>query len=149
MNRIRLLAIGAILIFALSAAGQQTAPSNGGPKEAHDQDGTPRGRVPTAEEQLKVLTAKLDLTSDQQARITPILQELRDATQKIVEDKSLSREERLAKVRPHRYKADKQIREILSDDQKKKLDQYEQGPHPEMHGDLSGGTAAPPQPRQN
>jgi len=34
----------------------------------------------------------------------------------------LSREERLAKVRPQRYKADKQIREILSDSQKKKLD---------------------------
>ena len=30
--------------------------------------------------------------------------------------------------------ADKQIREVLSDDQKKKLDQLEQGMHPELHG---------------
>jgi hypothetical protein len=43
-------------------------------------------------------------------------------------------------VRPQRYKADKQIREFLSDDQKKKLDQYLQGPHSEMHGNLSGAT---------
>jgi Spy/CpxP family protein refolding chaperone len=91
-----------------------------------------------------VLTKKLDLTGDQQTRITPILQELHDATQKLVQDKSLSREERLAKVRPQRYKADKQIREILSDDQKKKLDQYLQGPHSEMHGNLSGATSLPP-----
>jgi hypothetical protein len=35
---------------------------------------------------------------------------------------------------------DKKIREILSDDQKKKLDQYLQGPHSEMHGNLSGVT---------
>jgi hypothetical protein len=38
---------------------------------------------------------------------------------------------------------DKKMREILSDDQKKKLDQYEQGPHPEVHGTLSG-TPKPP-----
>jgi hypothetical protein len=30
------------------------------------------------------------------------------------------------------------MREILSDGQKKKLDQYEQEPHQEMHGTLSG-----------
>jgi Spy/CpxP family protein refolding chaperone len=95
-----------------------------------------------------VLTGKLDLTGDQQARIKPILQELHDGTLKLVQDKSLSREERLARVKPQRYKADKQMREILSDDQKKKLDKYEQGPHPEMHGNLSGAASPPPQPPQ-
>jgi hypothetical protein len=95
-------------------------------------------RVPTVETQLKALTEKLDLTGDQQARITPIPQELHDGTLRIVRDKSLSREERLANVRPERDKANQQIREILSDDQKKKLDQYLRGPHPEMHGDLHG-----------
>jgi hypothetical protein len=59
-------------------------------------------RVPTVEVQLKVLIEKLDLTGDQQARIRPILQELHDATEKIVQDKSLAREERLAEVRPQR-----------------------------------------------
>jgi Spy/CpxP family protein refolding chaperone len=130
MNRFRRFAIGTVLIVALTAPAQQTAK---------------QGDVPTVEQQLKVLTEKLDLTGDQQARIKPILQELHDATLKLVQDKSLSREERLAKVRPQRYKADKQMREILSDDQKKKLDQYEQGPHSEMHGNLSGAT--PPAPR--
>jgi Spy/CpxP family protein refolding chaperone len=140
MNRFRFLAIGTILMFALAAPAQQSAT---GPapndKEEHAQRAAQDG-VPTVESQLKVLTEKLDLTGDQQSRIKPILQELHDATQKIVQDKTLSHEERLAKVRPQRYKADKQIREFLSDDQKKKLDQYLQGPHSEMHGNLSGAT---------
>jgi hypothetical protein len=99
--------------------------------------------LPTVETQLKVLTEKLDLADDQQVKIKPILQELHDATQKLVLDENASREERLSKVRPQRYKADKKIREILSDDQKKKLDQYLRGPHGEMHGNLSGATPPP------
>lgn len=148
MNRFRLLAIGTMLIIALTAPAQQTAtgPSGTG-KDEHGQ-GAAQGDVPTVEQQLKVLTEKLDLTGDQQARITPVLQELHDATQKVVQNKRLSREERLAKVRPQREKADKRIRAVLNEDQKKKLDQYEQGPHSEKHGNLSGTTppvSRPPQ----
>lgn len=134
MNRIRLLAIGMMLLFALTTAAQQAKTSSDA-----------QGGVPTAQDQLKVLTEKLNLTGDQQARITTILEGLHDATQKIMEDKSLSREERLAKLRPHRYKAHQEIREILNDEQKEKLDRYLQGPHPEMHGNLSGATPAAPQ----
>ncbi len=142
----RLLAIGTMLIVALTAPAQQTATRPGGTdKEEHGQRGAQDG-VPTVESQLKVLTEKLDLTGDQQDKVKAILQELHDATLKLVQDKSLSHEERLAKVRPQRYKADKQIREFLSDDQKKKLDQYLQGPQSEMHGNLSGATPPPPTP---
>jgi len=137
MNRTRLLAIGTMLMFALTTLAQQTTTNI----DAHGGSG---GGVPTVQGQLKVLTEKLDLTGDQQAKIKPILQELHDATQKLMQDESLSREERLDKVRPQRYKADKQIREILNDDQKKKLDQLEQEPHPELHGNLSGTTPPPP-----
>ena len=149
MNRFRLLAIGTMLIVALTAPAQQTATGPGGTDKQERGQGGAQDDVPTVETQLKVLTEKLDLIGDQQARIKPILEELHDATQKLVQDKSPSREERLAKVRPQRNKADKQIREILSDDQKRKLDQYLQGPHSEMHGNLSGATSSPTQPPQN
>jgi len=52
-----------------------------------------------------------------------------NASLKLMQDESTSHEELLSKVRPLRMNADKKIREILSDDQKKKLDQYLQGPH--------------------
>ena len=76
-----------------------------------------------------MLNQKLDLTAGQQAKIKPILQHLHDTTENVIEDHTLSREERLAKVRPQRRMADKKMREILSDEQQKKLDQYEKGPH--------------------
>jgi Spy/CpxP family protein refolding chaperone len=142
MNRLRYLAIGTTLIASLAAPAQQTA---SGPtindSDTHGQRAAQSG-VPSVELQLKVLTEKLDLTRDQQARMTPILKELHDATLKIVEDASLSNEQRLEMVRPHRYKARDQMRAILSDDQKAKLDDYLAGPHTEMHGSLTG-TAAP------
>ena len=133
-----------MLIVALTAPAQQTATRPGGTDKGEHDQSAPQADVPIVGQMLKVLTEKLDLTGEQQAKIRPILQKLHDTQQNLVQDKSLSREERLAKVRPERYKAEKQIRKLLTDDQKKKLDQYLQGPHPEMHGNLSGATPPPP-----
>src|ERR1700685_3799966 len=98
-------AIVSIPMFAIAALAQQ---STAQPRSA-TQDS-----LPTVEEQLKVLNEKLDLTAVQQAKVKPILQHLHDATQNVIEDQNLSRDERLAKVRPERQAADKKIREILS-----------------------------------
>jgi hypothetical protein len=145
MNHFRLLAIGMLLIFALICPAQQTATAPAGvDKQEH---GRAQDGVPTVEEHLNILTEKLDLTGDQQARIKPILQDLHDATLKFVGDKTLAADERLAKVRPLRYKADMKIREILNDVQKKRLDQFEQEPHPELHGGVQG-KVSPPRPSQ-
>jgi len=139
----RLLAGGTTLIIALVMPTQHigAAPA----VTEGEQQGQRGGQddVPMVGQMLRVLTEKLDLTAEQQARIMPILQKLHDIQQTLVQDKSLSREERLAKLRPHRYKADQEIREILTDPQKGKLDQYLQGPHSEMHGNLSGATPPP------
>jgi len=137
MNRIRLLAIGSMLLIAPGMLAQQTTPT-GEPAK-----GAAQGVVlPDVGDQLKVLTQKLDLSVDQQPKVKTILQELHDASLKLMQGENTSHEELLSKVRPLRMNADKKIREILSDDQKKKLDQYLQGPHSEVHGNLSG--AAPP-----
>ena len=144
MNRIRLLAIGNILLLALTAPAQQTASGPGGTDKQERGQRDAQDDLPTVETQLKVLTEKLGLTGDEQVKIKPILEELHDATQQLVQDENMSREERLSRVRPQRYRANKKIREILSDDQKKKLDDYLRGPHGEMHGNLSGTTQAPP-----
>ncbi len=60
MNRIRLLAIGTMLMFALTTVAQQTTTNS----DAHGGSG---GGVPTPQGHLKVLTEKLALTGDQQA----------------------------------------------------------------------------------
>lgn len=144
MNRYRFLffTLGTALIFALVTHAQQATTTAGA--AAKNTSSGEDASLPSVETQLRVLTEKLSLTSEQQNKIKPILKELHDTTEKLAQDNNLSHEERLAKVRPQRYKADEKIRAILNDDQKKKLDQYEQGPHPEMHGNLSGA----PSPQQ-
>ena len=127
-------AMMSISMLAVGAFAQQSAATPGSAVQ---------DSLPSVEEQLKVLSEKLDLTAGQQAKIKPIVQHLHDATENLMQDQTLSHEEHLAKVGPQRQMADKKMREILSDEQKKKLDQYEKGPHQEMHGTLSG-TPKPP-----
>jgi Spy/CpxP family protein refolding chaperone len=135
MNRLRLLAIGSMLVIAPAILAQQTAPT-GGPAK-----GAAHGVVlPDVGDQLKVLTQKLDLSVDQQPKVKTILQELHDASLRLMQDENISQDELLSEVRPLRMSADKKIREILTHDQKKKLDLYLQGPHSEMHGNLHGAT---------
>lgn len=149
MNRLNFLAAGAIVAFTLTTLAQQPAAgTRDRDKDGQDQHVT-QIEVPPVEQQLKVLTEKLYLTKDQQDRIAPIIQTLHDISEKIAQDKSLSFQEQLAQVRPHRFEANKQLRDILSDDQKAKLDQYLAGPHSEIHGNLSGKTSSPSQSPQN
>lgn len=135
MNRIHALIIGTLLIFAIAALAQEDTKRGISPSGRAENAG-----LPTVEEQLKVLTDKLDLTATQQAKVRPILQDLHDATEKLMDDEHLSHDERLARVRPRRRQADKDIRALLNNDQKKKLDEYIGGPHPEMHGNLTGAS---------
>lgn len=116
MIRILTATMAAMLTFVVTTAAQET--------------------IPTPQEQLNALNKSLDLSADQQVKVKTILDQLHDATVKIVEEKSLTHDQKVAKVRPWRYDTDKKIRAILTDDQKKRLDQFEHEPHPEMHGSL-------------
>ncbi len=142
MNRIRLFVIGSMLMFAPVMLAQQAATEPGRPLKG----AVLAADLPDVGNQLKTLTEKLNLTADQQPKVKTILQELHDATQRIMQDKTVSRDQLLNKVRPLRMNANGKIREILSDEQKKKLDQYLQGPHPDMHGTLE--PKAPPAAQQ-
>ncbi|HYL01306.1 MAG TPA: hypothetical protein VEU78_08925 [Steroidobacteraceae bacterium] len=138
----RLAALGTMFIVALAVPAQRAVGDPAAANVAGHNETAAQGDVPAVDQMLKVLTARLELTVGQQARITPILQRLHDIQQTLMQDEGLSREERLARVRPERSRANENIREILTDSQKQKLDQYLQGGHPEMHGNLSGAEAS-------
>ena len=144
MNHIRLLVIGTMLMFALPMVARQTAAQPEGSAQHEDSGAS----VPAVEKHLNVLTEKLGLTADQQVRAKPILQEMQDASNKLTQDESMSPEERMENVKMARFKAARKLREILNDEQKKKLDQLEQEAHHEhgheLHGDANG--AAPKSP---
>jgi Spy/CpxP family protein refolding chaperone len=121
MNRIRLLAIATALAFALPAIAQGSATE-------------PARHLPTVDQHLKGLSEKLDLTAVQQEKARPILKEMQDTMQKVMNDKSLTPEQMHEQMRPARLKADKEMREFLTDEQKKKLDDLESHPHSDPHG---------------
>ncbi len=134
MNRLRLLAVGTVLMFALGAVAQQTTAS----PDAH------AVAVSPVEQHLKMLSDKLGLTADQQDKVRPILQEMHDGSQKIADDQSLTPDQREAAMGPVFLKADKAVRAFLTDDQKKKLDEMEAQMHSGSH-ESPHGTTAPPQ----
>jgi Spy/CpxP family protein refolding chaperone len=141
MNRIRSLAVAGLLTLALTTVAQQSAPvSADSGNSVTDSNG-----VPTVDAQLRLFGEKLDLSAEQQTRLKPVLDDLYNATVKIIHDESMSRAERMNNVMSWRMKTDKRIREILNDDQKKKLDQVEQEPHPELHGNVEAAIQAPAQ----
>jgi Spy/CpxP family protein refolding chaperone len=94
-------------------------------------------------DQVKELTEKLSLTDDQQGKIKTILEDTRDQMQKIRADDSLSQEDKMAKGRGLRETANGKIRELLTDDQKKKFDQLEQERRDRMRQRQQGGGEPP------
>lgn len=121
MKMIRKFALLAVCALALGAVAQQNPPSQGG---SGDQ-GRPR-RMPTVDEQMKDMTEKLSLTSDQQSKIRPIVEDAHNQTMKIMQDDSMSREDKRAKLRTIHETSSAKARELLNDDQKKKFDEMMQ-----------------------
>ena len=122
MNRLRLLTIASMLIFPALTVAQQ--PVDSSPKSTAPAAQAQRS-IPTAESQLKFLTAQLGLSADQQAKMEPVLRDLHEATLKIVQDGSLSHDDRMDEMKASHEEADRKIRVFLTDEQKKKLDQVE------------------------
>jgi predicted DNA-binding protein YlxM (UPF0122 family) len=141
-----------VLSLALTGALMAGAQQNDGPANAaasgeHRQVPSAQAQIPSVEQQMKVFTEKLDLTADQQAKLRPIVRHLHDVMMKAVQNPNLSHEERVAMVRPAHMKAHEEFQQILSEEQKEKLEAYMHGPHPEMQMKL-GGSEYSTQPQQ-
>lgn len=130
MNCIRLITIATTLLTLSAFAVPAVTMPAGAAQEAQ------AASVPPVEPQMKLLTEKLELSAEQQDKIKPIPRELYDTTAKLVRDENMSRDERMNGIHAARLNADKKIRVVLSDEQKKQLDQVESEPHPELHGEL-------------
>jgi len=133
MNHTRSLAIATatLLLFALTAFAQQNSGADANASTA------------AVERHMKFLTDKLGLTTDQQDKVKPIITEMQDSTVALMHDESMSPDERMNRAKEVRFKADRKVRVVLDDEQKKKLDQLEEDFHPEQHADVHGAAAPP------
>jgi Spy/CpxP family protein refolding chaperone len=113
------LAVG-LLVVGQKSHAQQTAPDQGAMKADH-----PMGPM-TTDDRLKMLTEKLDLTDDQQAKVRPILEDQSTQMKALRNDSSLSTEDKQAKMKElHESSMDK-MNAILTPDQQTKWKQMKQ-----------------------
>jgi periplasmic protein CpxP/Spy len=126
----------ALLTAAMACGGtalyaQQDTMSQSGPPQQH--------RPPvTADQRLQYLTKQLNLTSDQQDKIKPILESENSQMQTLRQDTTTSRDEKMAKMHEIRQGADDQIKALLTPDQQQKFTQM-QNRQMEHHGGAMQG----------
>jgi protein CpxP len=112
------------------------------------------GRGMDPDKTLDHMTKRYDLTSDQQNQIRPILQDQQQQMQSLRGDTSMSREDKMAKMRSMHQASQQKIEAVLTDDQRKKFDadQKKMEEHRAEHmGGGQGGpgdTGGPPPPPQ-
>ena len=105
------------------------------------------GQPPTAEQRLQRMTQQLNLTSEQQTQIKPILESESQQMQELRGNASLSQQDRMAKIQEIRQTTASQIKPILNADQQTKFEQMMsrqgRGGHG-GHGSGAGQGAPPP-----
>ena len=111
------------LLGAAAFAQQNPAPP---PPSGADQPQGPRRGMPSVDDQIKMMSDRLNLTPDQQTKIKPILEDQRTQAQALMKDESLSDDDRRNKMRTLRESTNSKIRDVLTDDQKKQFDEMQQ-----------------------
>ncbi|HXS77154.1 MAG TPA: hypothetical protein VN753_13335 [Terracidiphilus sp.] len=148
-TRLLTLALGGLLTIGGSAAAlaQDTPP----PPPDQNQAGPPpqgmgrRGMRMDPDRQLQRLTRELNLTSDQQEKIKPLLVERQQKMQALFQDQSAVPEDRRTQAHSIMEGTNNSIKAVLNDDQKQKFDAMRE--HMRRNRPMGGGSGeAPPPP---
>lgn len=111
------------------AQPQATQPSQGQPPQAtQPAPAPPSAQPPTIDDQVKALALELNLNDDQQGKIKTVLVDQRQQASTVIADNTLSRDDKVQKIRALREATIAKVRGVLNDDQKKKLDQMLESP---------------------
>ena len=147
-NRYLTLALGGLLTLGSTCAAlaQDTPP----PPPDQNQAGPPpqgpggRGMRMDPDRQLQRLTRELNLTSDQQDKIKPLLAERQQKMQALFQDQSIAPEDRRTQGRTIMEGTNNSIKAILTDDQKQKFDAMQERMRRNRPIGGNGGPPPPP-----
>jgi len=98
-----------------------------------------------ADERLNHLTKTLDLTSDQQAQIKPILENEQQQAMQIHQDQSLAQQDRHGKMQSLRQDTNSKIEAVLNDTQKQKFEEMQAKMRQHMQEHMQNGSTTAPQ----
>jgi Spy/CpxP family protein refolding chaperone len=133
MKAIRLFTLLAACLFTMAAFAQQNPPAqpSGDQKQGgHGHMGPGMGNV---DDHVKELATKLNLTADQQTKVKAILEENHQQMQATMNDKSLSMDDKHAKMKSMHDSVHAKVRDILTDEQKPKFDAMVKDMENNMH----------------
>jgi protein CpxP len=137
----------ALGIPALSASAQDAPPPQGDSM----QQGGGGHRGMNADDQLAHMTKRYKLTADQQGQIKPILEAQQQSMMQMHSDNSMSREDKMAKMKSAREDSKSKIEAVLTPDQKEKFEadqaKMQQRRQDHMGGGGNGDSAPPPPPQ--
>ena len=140
-----LLATGLTLCSAAVFAQDSAAPAADA-QQAQNGPGRMGGRQPmNPDEQVARMTKRYNLSSDQQTSIKPILANQQQQMQALRGDSTLSREDKMAKMKSIRDDSSTKIQAVLNDSQKQKFAQDQQRREQQMQersAAPAGGPAA-------
>ncbi len=128
----------AVVLSGATAYAQMGAPAGGAEHGQH--------QPMSADQRLQMLTQQLNLTSDQQTQIKPILENESQQMQSLRSDTSLSQQDRMSKMQAIHETTSSQIKPILTPDQQTKWQQMMQ--RHGQHGGMAPQGAPPQSPPQ-
>lgn len=128
------------LTFGAAAAFAQDAPAAAPDASAQQGRGGHR-QPPTPDEQVARMTKRYNLSADQQTQIKPIVADAQQKMMALREDSSMSRDDKMAKMKSIHEDSNTKISAILNDTQKA---QFAQDQQRMMQERMQRGGGAPP-----
>jgi len=125
----------ALMVVGQTSRAQQTGPA----AHEHGAMGGSAMTAMTPESRLKMLTEKLNLTDDQQAKLKPILEDQSKQMKSLHDDTSLATTDKQAKMKELHESSVEKINAVLTPDQQAKWKQMRQEmmeKHKEMKGQM-------------
>jgi periplasmic protein CpxP/Spy len=124
------MALGGTMLIA-QAQDQQAAPQQ-------SERGHGRGHF-DSQQRVNVLAKRLNLSDDQKGKLQSIFADSQQQMQGVRQDSSLSRQDRMEKMKSLRSQTDDKINGILNDDQKQKYAQMKEQAKERMQERQGGG----------
>jgi periplasmic protein CpxP/Spy len=119
------LTLATILLTGLSGSALLAQDQNAAPAASAQSPAQP-SHAPDPQRQAKRMAKKLGLTSDQVAKIEPILADRAQQMQSVRSDNTLAPQDRKAKIRGIRQDSNGKIEALLTDAQKQQFEQLKQ-----------------------
>jgi len=114
------------ILVLLAASLTFAQPSQESQAPAPDQHAGMHHNGETADQQLQMLSEKLNLTDDQKAKLKPILQDQMQQMKAVHEDSSLSDDQKRTKTKAIHESLHEQINTVLTPEQQAKFKQMRQ-----------------------